>query len=607
MSLLNLQTDLKSLKFGVGPSYDRPGLGNSGQPYITTPIPSDTPPSQGTVLDQINDFLSPIPNSPDFLLRGGINAARDTATDVLRLGKFFTNLKSSAGVSFVAKQNSLSQIAVRTQASGEVQNEGVYTPLSTLAQAGINFVGGHVDKQGINGVTKYESLARNEITNLTGNPNSLGGSINITDEADNRLIQLAKVKIGKLYNVSTKRKKITQISNQDGIILEYNGGPNSTLGVGSTQIKLAKNNKGGFLTTVYDNSLTPNYLTWGSNNMMAIGLGFEADLYRDTKWIPNTWNNPYHNTIQDFREPLLKDKKTSTIMGIAPAYNDPDKRIDGPAGSRINYTSPGQRGNVINYSKGKIVNGKVSVVDRINFQPLYKSSEVTGDKDKKNDLVKFRIAAVLRDNKKVFMHFRAFINSFSDSYNASWDSIKYMGRGEDFYKYNGFGRKISLSFTVAAQSKPELMAQYKKLNFLASTLAPDYGKSGYMGGVMTTLTVGAWCYELPGFINSLGLEVPTESPWEIAVPATEKDADTGNPISSDKTVKEMPHICNVSMEYTPIHTFRPELQDNDYYGSKGEVSKYGDQHYLGLTNKYNNNYVPVSLSDAETPNSKQST
>ena len=129
-----------------------------------------------------------------------------------------------------------------------------------------------------------------------------------------------------------------------------------------------------------------------------------------------------------------------------------------------------------------------------------------------------------------------------------------------------------------------------------------------MGGVLTTLTMGGWCFELPGFIGSLTLEVPQESPWELALPASEKDADTGNPIFSDKTVKEMPHICNVSMDFTPIHTFRPELQQNKYdNGSYNEVSKYGKQQFLELTNAYNNNYVPVSLKDAQTPNSKQST
>ena len=76
----------------------------------------------------------------------------------------------------------------------------------------------------------------------------------------------------------------------------------------------------------------------------------------------------------------------------------------------------------------------------------------------------------------------------------------------------------------------------------------------------------------------------------------------------------MPHICNVSMEYTPIHTFRPELQQNNYnkdgngeVADDGEKQGYGSQRFLQLTNAYNDNYVPVSLKDAQTPNFKQST
>ena len=174
-----------------------------------------------------------------------------------------------------------------------------------------------------------------------------------------------------------------------------------------------------------------------------------------------------------------------------------------------------------------------------------------------------------------------------------------MGRGEEFYKYGGFGRGISLSFTVAAQSKPELMAQYKKLNFLASTLAPDYGSSGFMGGVLHQLTMGGWCFELPGFISKLNLEVPQESPWEISIPATDDGGDPSNPIFSDNTVKEMPHICNVSMDFTPIHRFRPEIQDNTYDNSGNEVSSYGKQRFIQLTNGLNTNYTPVSLAQAQ--------
>ena len=70
--------------------------------------------------------------------------------------------------------------------------------------------------------------------------------------------------------------------------------------------------------------------------------------------------------------------------------------------------------------------------------------------------------------------------------------------------------------------------------------------------------------------------------------------------NSDKTVKEMPHICNVTMKFTPIHTFRPEKQENTYKGDKGEVDFYGPQRYIQLTNGENNNYNAVSLKQAQT-------
>ena len=108
--------------------------------------------------------------------------------------------------------------------------------------------------------------------------------------------------------------------------------------------------------------------------------------------------------------------------------------------------------------------------------------------------------------------------------------------------------------------------------------------------------MGGWCYELPGFIGSLGLGVPQESPWEIGI-----DDFKGE---SDPTVKEMPHIVNVDLKFTPIHRFRPEKQKLDFPSSdtsdanENEVVTYGPQRYIQLTNGINNNYVPVSLANA---------
>ena len=95
-------------------------------------------------------------------------------------------------------------------------------------------------------------------------------------------------------------------------------------------------------------------------------------------------------------------------MSLAPSYQPKEgktKTIDGVDGSRINMTSPGQKGNIISYTAGKIVNGRVSIVDKINAQPIYQSKIPIADNNS-NDLVKFRIAAINETNpqEKEYIH-----------------------------------------------------------------------------------------------------------------------------------------------------------------------------------------------------------
>ena len=181
----------------------------------------------------------------------------------------------------------------------------------------------------------------------------------------------------------------------------------------------------------------------------------------------------------------------------------------------------------------------------------------------------------------------------SDSYNAQWNGFQYLGRGEQFYTYGGFTRTISLSWTVAAQSKQELIPMYKKLNYLASTLAPDYspnnnGAGGYMRGVLCQLTVGGYVYEQPGFITSLTYDVPAESPWEIAIGENFDTEEGATTLQGDNSVKELPHIIKVTgFSFTPIQNFIPRLQQNTY-GNFAQT--YGPERYIALSNGVNNNY-----------------
>jgi len=581
MPLINIKTDLKSLKFGR----DRRGGGSSKQPYVKSSINQEPGNTGGT----------------DFLLRA--NTLERVGKDVSRLSQFL--LGSQEGIRFSLKQNLLSRIGVKTQASGFI-NEGIYLPTSTLAQIAVNPFGGHLNKMGVNPFINTQTLQTktgNHVLdgvlgfNPLGIPAYVKNLKEIRGDGDiksNRLIQLVDSKIYKISNndefdgnffskVNPFTNKIKDITNAlfkspSGVsrykqeILRYGGGPGSILGVGQTAIK----------------RYSPETLKKGSNK-----LG--SPLYpKDNYYTLNAGEYPKKEGIligKDFRKILIEKYKLNekspnqNILSKTIDYTDPTKRIE----KRVNLGDPGRRDkNVINYQ-----DGLGEALDKLNALPLYKSDNVISN-TVKNDLVKFRIGVIDNDNplKKTYIHFRAFIDSFSDSYTSEWNGEKYMGRGENFYRYKGFDRSISLSWTVVAQSKEELIPMYKKLNYLASSLAPDYSKWGYMRGNLISLTIGGYLYEQTGILKSITYTIPEESPWEIALPLPDQETFVKNQeIPTDIKVKELPHIIKVTgFEFIPIHSFVPAIQkEND-----------GPEQYIALSNESGKSHYGGEISRTQT-------
>ena len=59
---------------------------------------------------------------------------------------------------------------------------------------------------------------------------------------------------------------------------------------------------------------------------------------------------------------------------------------------------------------------------------------------------------------------------------------------------------------------------YKKVNYLLSTVYPDYDNdTGFMRGNLTRLTVGDLFNRTPGVLQSLNVTVNDDYPWEIAL------------------------------------------------------------------------------------------
>ena len=657
MALVNLTTNLRSLRYGK----DTVGGGNSNQPYVTTKIPESFSKVGKT-------------GGPDFLLRGGTLLPKVVANDVSRLAQMFFDFKSPNGPLFIAKQNVLSLTNVNSSkgytrykqeestsssvlsAIGQfiqdnlAMNQGVYTPLGTLAQAAGNAIGLHTNKQGLNPLAGIGGPDATGIVGAISNFDPLGLPTYLStiatggDEGN-------KSRLFGLLN------KIDEKQDDPNALYSYTGGPGATLGVGKTKITMVSDQRTGINNPRFElknsrfipQQFVPNYdikldnifKTSIFNTYRSSIFGFETESGRlfdkvfgirdDSVYQPGTYlktdvsklvsgiNGSISRQVWTQAEieekvPFSKTNKVDDITDFRKKIKNSDNQIpntlpytnNNKFEQRVNLGNPGKRGNISSYSIGKRDADQSNInklqnstythaLDKVNAYPLYRSSDVTQDKTK-NDFVKFRIGVISNENptNKTFIHFRAIIDSMSDNYTSDWESQKFMGRGENFYKYQGFDRKISLSWTVAAQSKQELMPMYQKLNYLASATAPSYSEAGYMGGNLISLTIGGWCYEQVGIMSGLTLDVPTESPWEIAIPDGPDGGVVGegdNEIKSDKSVKEMPMIIKVSgFTFTPIHNFVPQVQKNGYNGTGGFISNYGKERFIALNNGFNNNY-----------------
>ncbi len=149
------------------------------------------------------------------------------------------------------------------------------------------------------------------------------------------------------------------------------------------------------------------------------------------------------------------------------------------------------------------------------------------------------------------------LNNMSDSFKADWQSFKYIGRAENFYKYSGFSRDVSLSFTIYAHSFSEMKPLYEKLNYLVGVTAPSYSNYGYMRGNFVNLRVGDYLNDVPGIITNIGLKPSFEGGWEIG-----RDA-LGAPLND---VKKLPKLIEVDLSFTPVHNFTPVSNRQGYIG-----------------------------------------
>lgn len=585
--ILDLKTNLKSLKWGK----DQPSGGDSGLPYIKTGLPENS-----TALERI--ALESARFSADYPIRGGFYAIRAAAEDAIRIRKFLTDFPK--GSNFTSKQVALqkSNPLTETGKNGGRINTRTYNLNANLELSVLTAgTGVHYPRAGATPFT------------LLDDDNKYFSIVGKKPLEENRLFNLYQNKILKIDGNSLLLENLG-ISTDEFQIMNYPGGPGSNFGDGETVIFKSTDNKGvpidtsrapgpDTITRYIPNATTSslgknNYIinsdiishlklyNSGSNIDELIGVDGNGNIPNiDSSTFKTSPNTLSYAKIAKREKYIIGTNLTdfrTQVESSGSLFSRDYSNSQIPMITRIGIGSPGarpsDRRNNINdiYSEGQ---------DKVNLLPiLYKNyNDNPEETNGARDLIKFNFETIDNDNTNntYRTHFRAFLKGFNDSTTADWDGKKYAGRGDDMYNYQGFGRSVSFNFTISPQSKQEMKPLWQKLNYLNSTLYPDYSpQNGFMRGNIHRLTIGEYLYRTPGIIKSLNYTIDDNFPWEIKIDQPEQGA--------DQDMMELPQLINVSVVFVPIlDTLARTITKKDYKVSALITNKVGRNNFIDNT------------------------
>jgi hypothetical protein len=587
--LVTRRSNLKDLKFDK----DTRGGGSSGQPYIKGGLPENSP--AGEALADIVRF------SKDFPLRGGASSLIFSTQDTIRVSRFLNDFPE--GALFTAKQiglqssNPLMETGDRGTrfsldgSSANINTQRYNLNANLLAQVALQGTGFHLPRAGFNTNDLRDPQNKYEYIVTERNKEGL-----------NRLEALYTTKIQGASldpTISSFIKERTGISGLDTELFNYPGGPGSSYGSGTTLIGRVTNtsnsyqnyidNPKGFTNTKYNPSLTGENLTTKFNTFISntpdplFEEGLEINVFNTitdgnillqqssenyirptTNITPLLSNTLKYDQLLAYKDisgtrPVLRDFRQFTdAEKLANSTNYFSEGRDGNGFKRETRVGVGSPGSRTREQRNNFYEPNTTGQDKINMSPIYRKDfdvPVERDGDDVRDLIKFVIEVLDNTDSNLTerMHFRAFITNFSDNIGAEWNSQRYMGRGENFYTYQGFTREVGFTFIVAAQSVQEMEKLYQKVNYLASTLHPDYNNNGFMRGNLHRLTIGEYFYRTPGIITSMNITVEDNYPWEIKMrqPELRQENNDVNP-TGDQLQMEVPQMLKIQMNFKPI-------------------------------------------------------
>ena len=523
--LITLKTSLKDLQYGK----DQRGGGWSGLPYNRFPFPENAD-------TKMRDYYTLNQTSLDFPSRGGVVTTDLTGLplsfrgelDKKMIEKYMNN--TPRGQMFIQKQTGLQLSNPKIQTSetvpsfkiselpGSIENTRIWNKGRNFkTQYQVAGTGLHINRAGLLPFNPNEAFYAKtmELENLLK-----GDEIMTT----NRLLILQQMKLSGettgpgLVGAPPKGPLIANnlgIPVYKDILFEYLGGPGSVYGLGSTTIKR-------YVHT--DRTMLPDKMD-GPGNKPMNSLTMTYDRLMKAKKSTFSSNGKSITNYGDYR---LAVGPNNNIEGQKDLWGyDATLRLD----QRFFSTKETNPGKV----------DKLNKLTHIFTSDIEDAYETKGKNQ--DDLIKliFECKSNDKTSESVFLFFRAYLGQITDNNQGSYSNFRYMGRGENFYTYQGFERSINFGFKIAIGSREELDGAYERLNYLISQVYPDYSpKTKYMRSNLIKLTIGDYIYKMPGFLDSVNVTISNESTWEI---------DDG---------RQLPHSLDVAIGFKPIFEYLPE-------------------------------------------------
>lgn len=210
-----------------------------------------------------------------------------------------------------------------------------------------------------------------------------------------------------------------------------------------------------------------------------------------------------------------------------PTYPTPDlytKYSIGGGGNTYNGKGILQKRNPNNINEGIILDNNDPDLIQFNFTDLYNGT---------------------------FIPFVATFTSLTIDNSAKWTPIKYIGRADRLFVYDGFERSINFSFCVYSSQANELATIWSKVNYLSSLTSP----AGYTSGGNTnsfiippfvSITIGDLITNQPVALKNVNVEVTNEKFSWVLGPQTGGSYSFGS-VSSGDTVAQVPMGVNISV------------------------------------------------------------